>query len=334
MKAVQISEYGSPDVLTVTELPTPAPGPGELLIKVEAAGVNFSDVIRRRNDPYPDPTPLPFVLGGEAAGVVVDAGPEADTALIGTTVFGLVGRFGEGGYAEYVTINAANAIPVPPGMTSASAAALTVTGLSALVLLREAAHLTAGETVFIPAASGGFGSFAVQIAKRLGATVIAGVGSVEKRQAVLSNGADAVMDYRVSTWVEEVRALTDGRGADVVLEMVGPAHVAESLEALAPFGRLVTYGAVAGRQSALPDHALDTLLYDPAPGQILTGFNLGEWFARKTPLVIGALQDVITWAADGSLRTPPVVEFPLEDAAEAHRQLEAGTTSGKIVLRP
>ena len=334
MQAVQISEYGSPEVLTVVDIPVPAPGPGQILVKVKAAGVNFSDVIRRRNDPYPDATPLPFVLGGEVAGTVVTWGEGVDQPAVGSLVFGLAGVSGEGGYAEYALMSAAGAIPVPATVAVNDAAALIVTGLSALVMLREAARLEAGEVLFVPAASGGFGSYAVQFGKLLGATVIGAASTPEKRQAALGNGADFAIDSRSTGWADEVRRLTDGRGADIVLEMTSPGHLTQSLRALAPFGRLITYGAVAGRDSEVDGAALEPLLYDPAPGQMITGFNLGQWFAHRYPVVIQALQDVITYAAAGSIALPPVREFDLADAANAHRLLESGESTGKIVLRP
>ncbi|WP_374946449.1 zinc-binding alcohol dehydrogenase family protein [Agreia sp.] len=334
MKAVQISEYGSPEVLTVVDLPVPTPGPGQILVKVEAAGVNFSDVTRRRNDPYPDATPLPFVLGGEVAGTVTARGEGVDEPALGSVVFGLAGVGGEGGYAEYALMSAAGAILVPPTVQVNEAAALIVTGLSALVLLREAARLEAGDVLFVPAASGGFGSYAVQFGKLLGATVIGAASTQEKRQAAMENGADFVIDSRSTGWADEVRRLTDGRGADVVLEMTSPAHLTQSIRALAPFGRLITYGAVAGRGSEVSGAALEPLLYDPAPGQMIAGFNLGQWFAHRYPVVIQALQDLVSWAGAGSITVPPVQEFDLADAAAAHRLLESGASTGKLVLRP
>jgi len=335
MKAIQMTEQGGPDVLHLVELPDPQPGPGQVLIKVDAAAVNFSDLMRRRGDVYPVPTPLPFVPGAEVAGTVAALGDGVEGLTVGTPVFGTVGADASGGYAELALAYAANLIPIPAGLDPDAAAGIVVSGLAATVLLHDVAQVAAGETVFVPAAAGGVGSYAVQIAKLLGAgTVIAGAGTPEKREIALGLGADEAVDYLEPGWTDRVLELTGGRGVDIALEMHGPAHLGQALKILAPFGRLINYGSVAGTVHGLDPADLVPLLYDPAPSQIITGFNLGVWFEHRLAQSIASLQRLVGWIASGQLHTPKTYPFPLADAAEAHRLIEDGATTGKVVLKP
>src|ERR1700704_3669103 len=335
MKAIQISEQGGPEVLQLVELPDPQPGPGEVLIKVDAAAVNFSDLMRRRGDVYPVPTPVPFVPGAEVAGTVAALGDGVEGLGVGTPVFGTVGADASGGYAELALAYAANLIPIPAGLDPDAAAGIVVSGLAATVILHDVAQVAKGETVFVPAAAGGVGSYAVQIARLLGAgTVIAGTGTAAKREIALALGADEAIDYREPGWTDRVLDLTGGRGVDVALEMNGPAHLGQTLAILAPFGRLISYGAVSGSVDGLDPAALVPLLYDPAPSQILTGFNLGVWFEHRPAQAVASLQRLVGWIASGQVRTPAVFPLPLADAAAAHRLLGAGGTTGKVVLKP
>lgn len=330
MKAMQFAETGAPEVLKQVELPDPVPVAGQILVAVESAGVNFSDTARRRGGFFPEPTPLPFIPGGEVAGTVVALGEGVTEPAVGTKVFG----FTSNGYAELAILDAAGAVPLPETISADFAAGLVLVGLTATLMVQETARLTAGETVFVPAASGGLGNYAIQVAKLAGATVIAGASTAEKRDIALGYGADHVLDYRSAGWVDEVRALTGGRGVDVALEMIGPAHVTETLRILAPFGRLVVYGAAAGLESRIDAEALQSLVYDPAPGQALIGFNVGAWFQYRMPEAIAALQQLIGRAASGQLTAPVIRTFPLADAAEAHRLIETGQASGKVILKP
>ncbi|MFF7472803.1 zinc-binding dehydrogenase [Streptomyces sp. NPDC008092] len=335
MKAIQMTETGGPGVLKLVEVPDPTPGPGQVLIRVQSAAVNFLDVIRRKGDPYPDPTRMPFIPGAEVAGTVEALGEGVEGPAVGTPVFAVVGEYTEGGYAELAVANSYSVIPVPEGVELDSAAGLLIVGLSATVLLTEVAGVTEASTVFIPAAAGGLGSFAVQISKALGATVIAGAGSEGKRQVALGLGADHAIDYRQTDWPARVRELTDGKGADVVLETLGPGHLPQSMAALAPFGKLVVYGAVNGLDAAKIDGpALYPLIYDPAPSQSLIGFNVGTWFVDRPEAVVGAMGKLVGWVADGTVKGLVSTTLPLADASEAHRMLEAGTSTGKIILKP
>lgn len=335
MKVIQMTELGGPEVLRLVELDDPEPPPGTVLIRVQSAAVNFSDVMRRRGDAYPVPTALPFVPGGEVAGTVAALGAGVDGPPVGTAVFAVVGTDGSGGYAELALAGASAVIPVPPGVDADAAAGIVIAGGAAMLMLTQSARLAEDESVFVPAAAGGAGGFAVQIAKRLGAgPVIAGASTPAKRQAALDLGADHAVDYGQAGWVDEVRDLTGGAGADVALEMSGGARLSQTLQALAPFGRAVVYGAVSGQHGRIPDEVLDAMLYDPSPNQSLSGFNLGPWFALRPEAASAALTRLIGWVADGEIRVPVGRSLPLAEAAEAHRLLETGATTGKVVLKP
>ncbi len=247
MKAVQIHEYGTPDVLNYESVDDLSPSAGEVLIKVESASVNYSDTLRRSNATYPFPTPLPFIPGGEVAGVVEALGEGVEKPPLGTPVFALVGP-GSNGYAQYALSPVSRVVPIPPGISMDQAAALPIAGTTALMLLRETVRLQSGETVLVQGAAGGVGSYAVQLAKVLGAkTVIGASSSVAKRDKVLELGADHIVDYTQPDWYEQVRHLTDGEGVDIILEMSGGEMFTQGLRCLAPFGRCVVYGMAAGR---------------------------------------------------------------------------------------
>lgn len=335
MKAIQMTEQGTPDVLRLVDLPDPVPGPGQVLVRVDAAAVNFSDVMRRRGDVYPVPTPSPFVPGAEVAGTVAAVGAGVDNFGVGAPVFGTVGADASGGYAELALAYAGSLLPIPGSLEPDAAAGIVVSGLAATMLLSKVARLAPGETVFVPAAAGGVGSYTVQIAELMGAgTIIAGASTQAKRDIALKLGADHAVDYTTPRWTDQVRQLTGGRGVDVALEMTGPARLSETLTILAPFARLIVYGSVSGTVKGLDTAALQPLLYDPAPSQILTGFNLGAWFEHRLPDTAAALEQLVGWIASGQLSTPAVQAMPLSAAAEAHRLLESGRTTGKLVLKP
>jgi NADPH:quinone reductase len=335
MRAIQMTEQGGPEVLRLVEVPAPVPGPGQVLVRVDAASVNFADVMRRRGDAYPIPTPSPFVPGGEVAGTVAALGDGVDHLPVGTAVFGIVGADPSGGYAEFAVASASNIIPIPEGLEPDVAAGIVVAGLTATMILAEAARVSEGDTVFVPAAAGGVGSYAVQIAKLLGAAnVIAAASTPGKREVALKLGADHAVDYSADGWTHTVRELTADWGVDVALEMSGPASLNKTLGILAPFGRLVVYGAANGTTAELDRVALLRMLYDPQPNQTLTSFNLGVWFQYRAQTAVAALERLVGWIASGQLATPAVHALPLADAAEAHRLLETGSTTGKVVLKP
>jgi NADPH:quinone reductase len=334
LKAIQIHQFGTPDVMRYETFPTPQPAPGEVLIRVESVSVNYADIMRRSNAVYPFPTPLPFTPGSEVAGTIAALGEGVEGPPIGTPVFGLVGT-GSGGYAQFVVTPAAQVIPIPPGVSMDEAAALPVAGTTALLLLRETAGVKTGETVLIPGASGGLGSYAIQLAKLLGAgCVIAATGSRDKFKHASALGADAVVDYSTPTWVDEVREVTGGRGVDVILEMNGGAVFAQSLRALAPFGRLVVYGMSSGQPLEFDPTSILQFFYNPSLNQSIHVFNLGLWFGMRGEAAGKALGDLISYVASGQVKVPVTTLMPLSRAADAHRMIEAREATGKVILKP
>jgi NADPH:quinone reductase len=338
VKLVRITEFGGPDVLTVVDAPVPAPGSGQILIRVESAAVNFADVMRRRNDPYPFPTSLPFTPGGEVAGTVEALGGGVDGPAVGTPVFALVGDDGANGYAQYVVADARQVIPVPPGLGLDEAAGIVVAGATASLVLTEVGGLRAGQSVLVEGAGGGVGQYAVQIAKLLGATVIGAAGSAARRDAALAAGADHVVDYTRPGWGDEVRDLTadrpGGPGVDLAVQLGGDTTIGEVLHALAPFGRVVVIGMPGARPLSLDTAAVLRFFYAPALNQSLSAFNVGLYFGLRPEAAVGALTTLVGWIASGRVAVPVGAVLPLDQAAQAHRLLENRATTGKIVLKP
>jgi NADPH:quinone reductase len=315
MRAIQIQAFGGPEVLVQRELPDPEPSDGMMLLEVVAAGVNYADTHQAENS-YLAPAKLPLVPGTEVVGMTPD----------GRRVVALMAG---GGYASRALAPAAAMWEVPDGISDGQALALVGQGTTAWHLLRTSAQLRVGESVVVHAAAGGVGSLAVQLARRFGAGRVIGVASSEdKRALVLELGADAVVDSAASDLTVALREANDGARVDVVLEMVGGATFAASLEALAPFGRLVHFGQ-AGREGA---PALD-------PGRMMAHSwgVLGFWLVhllRRPELLGEALHDMFAAVLEGSLR--PVVggTYPLAEARRAHEDMRARRTTGKLVLTP
>jgi NADPH2:quinone reductase len=292
MKAVRFHQTGSPEVLVLEDVPVPMPGPGEILIRVEAAGVNYADTLRRNGDPYAEPSPTPYVPGIEVAGTVEAHGPGVKTPAVGTSVLASPER---GGYAQFVTAPATRAMRLPAGLTPVQATTLIVQGLTAALVLRHAGRLAAGETVTVEAAAGGVGSFAVQLAKLFGASQVIGLASDGSKCARARQlGADEAIDYSDPSWPHTVRRLTGGRGSDLLLEMTGGATLSRALQALAPFGRMVVYGQ-ASRQ---PVH-IDTQRL-VVPNHSITGFYLGAYVGRGD-LIRSTLEELIGYVLDERL---------------------------------
>ena len=325
MKAVRFHRTGGPEVLVYEDVVDPTPKEGEVLIRIEAVGVNFADVMRRRGDEYPEPSPPPFTLGVEVAGTIAAVGKGVTSVDAGSLVFATTGA---GGYAQYICVPAGAVVPVPSGINAAQATTLVVQGLTAALVLRKSARLVAGESVLVEAAAGGVGSFAVQLAKLYGAgKVIAAASTPEKRAIAERLGADESVDYMASGWADKVRELTNGRGADVVLEATGGETLGQALQAMAPFGRMVVYGQSGGR----------TALVDPwrltVPNHTVTGFYLGAFLAFPD-LINSTLAEIIGYVMAGKLLLQVGTVLPLSQAANAHRLLESRKTTGKIVLQP
>jgi NADPH:quinone reductase-like Zn-dependent oxidoreductase len=334
MKAARIHARGAAH-FQIEVLPTPKPGPGQVLIRVEAAGVNFSDVKRRRGDVYPFATEFPYVPGSEIAGTVVAHGSGIDGPPIGTRVFALAGANGYGGYAQFAVSYAQTAIPTPSGMEFDVAAILLVAGATAKLMLSHAALLQAGQRLLVPAATGGVGSFMLQIARHMGAgTIIAAVGDDSKGEQALALGAHAVVNYTEPDWPSQVQALTEGVGVDVALEASGGATLEQTLSCLAPFGRLVVFGAASGRSGTLSPAVLEQFLYAPAPNQALVGFNVGSYFTARPAVAAAALGELIEDVVARRIRVPAIQTLPLDEATRAHALLEARKVAGKLVIKP
>lgn len=321
MRAIVMHAVGGPEVLELREVPTPRPGPGDVLVEVHAGGVNFADTERRRARYRP--TPLPWILGSEAAGVVAETAPGVDPAWRGRRVaFYAAPPATSGTYAEFATCPAEALWPLPDALDFVTAAAIPAQGLTAHLLVHRAARVRPEQVVLVHAAAGGVGLLAVQLMRRIGARVLGTVSSDEKAGAVREAGGEPLR-YG-DDLVERVRALTDGRGVDLVLDSVGLPTQAASLAVLAPFGELVHFGDAGGFPAPVdPDD-----LY--ARSIKVSAFGLD---VRHDPAAaLRARRELVEWAADGSLRFRIGGTFPLAEAAEAHRRIESRSTIGKLVL--
>ncbi len=325
MKAVRFHATGDAGVLTYEDVPEPTPQDHEVLLRVEATGVNFADVMRRRGDDYPEASPLPFTLGAEIAGTITAVGKAVTSLHVGMPVLAVTGA---GGYAQYLCVPEAIVVPLPEGVAPVQAAAMMANGLTAALVLRNAARLVPGETVLIEAAAGGLGSFAVQLAKIYGAgKVIAAASTPEKRAIAQRLGADATVDYTAPDWADQVRALTDGKGVDIIVETAGGDNVAEAFRALAPFGRMIFVGQSSGKTSRIDPWDLIV------PNHTLTSFYVGAYSAFPD-VIQSTLSEILGLIVCGRIALQVNTVLPLSQAAEAHRLLEGRQTAGKVVLQP
>jgi NADPH2:quinone reductase len=314
MRAIQVSEFGGPEVLEVVELPDPEPGDGEVLVDVARSGINFADTHQRR-DEYLAKAELPFVPGGEISGTTAD-GRRVAALLTG------------GGYAERVAVPEAALVPVPDGVSDDQAAAILLQGLTARTMLRVSAQLEPGESVVVGAAGGGTGTLAVQLAKRAGAgRVIALASSEEKRDLALRLGADAAVDNRAEDLKDQIVDANGGQRVDVVLEMAGGPTFDACFSALAPFGRLVTFGIASGDSNTVNTRKL------MQTSRAVVGFWLMHLFTRPDDLRAG-IEELLSALAAGELEAVIGGVYPLADVARAHEDLQARGTQGKLLLDP
>jgi NADPH2:quinone reductase len=315
MRAIQISEFGGPEVLELVDLPTPQPREGEVLIEVARAGLNFADTHQRTNS-YVAKAELPLIPGSEVAGTRADTGER------------VVALCGRGGYAQFAIARAELSFPIPDEVDDGTALALLLQGLTAWHMYRTCAHVAQGESVVVHAAAGGVGSLAVQLGKPLGAgRVIATASSEEKRALALSLGADAATDSGAEELTERLIECNAGEPVDVVFEMAGGEVFERSLRALAPFGRLVVCG-IASQE----------------PNQVSTGHLLrnsrsviGFWLMHcldHPDMIDAALSDLFARAGRGELRAVVGATYGLADVAQAHRDLQERRTTGKLLLDP
>ena len=319
MRAIQVNKTGGPEVLELVELPVPEPATGQVLVKIEAAGVNFIDTYLREGRYV---VALPFVPGQEAAGTVAAVGEGVSGFEVGDRVAWNGTR---GTYAEFACAPAAELLKIPDAMSFEQAAAVLLQGLTAHYLAHDTHKIQTGETVLIHAGAGGVGLLLTQMAKRLGARVLTTVSTEEKAELSRKAGADKVVLYTTESFVDEVMRQTHGDGLPVVYDSVGKTTFEDSLKCLRPRGLLALYGASSGAVPAIdPIRLMAGSLY-------LTRPTLKDYVQTRAELESRAA-DVFGWVASGDLKVRVGATYRLEDAAQAHRDLAGRKTTGKVLL--
>ncbi len=322
MKAIQVQKNGGPEVLTLVDIPAPKPKPNEAVVKISAAGVNFIDVYFR-NGHYP--STLPFTIGQEGSGIVSEVGADVKTFKPGDRVAYTGIR---GSYAEYAAVPADRLVLLPPGITEQQAAAAMLQGITAHYLVHDTYPLKKGETALIHAAAGGVGLLLVQMAKNIGARVIATVGTEEKAKLAREAGADEVILYSQQDFEVETKRLTDGKGVHVVYDGVGKTTFDKDLEVLRPRGYLVLFGASSG-----PVPPFDLAKLAQKGSLFVTRPTIVHYIAAHEELQKRATE-VLTMIATGKLKLRIEHIYPLKEVQQAHRELEARKTTGKLLLIP
>jgi len=323
MRAVVVGEPGGPEVLSVTELPDLAPGPGEMLIAVAAAGLNRADLLQRQGF-YPPPPGASETIGMEVSGTITALGPGVEGWRTGDEVCALLAG---GGYASQVVVPAGQVMPVPSGVSLVEAAALPEVACTVWSNVFMTAALQPSESLLVHGGAGGIGTMAIQLASALGARVFTTAGTPEKRALCASLGADVVIDYREESFEEVVATHTDGRGVDVILDNMGAKYLARNISALADSGRLVIIGLQGGTRAELDINALmrkraavigTTLRSRPVEG--------------KAAICASVVENVWPLVAAGDVR--PIIDavLPLDEVSQAHRRMEDGDHAGKILL--
>lgn len=320
MHSVRVHALGGPEVMRYEEIDVPRPGDGEVLVKIAAAGLNFLDVQYRIGRVK---APLPFTIGAEAAGVVSAVGAGVTEFEPGDRVaYSMV----LGSYAEYACVPAAKLVSVPAGVDLRTAAAAMLQGLTAHYLTHSTFPLASGDTALVHAAAGGIGMVLTQVARKLGARVIATAGNESKAELAKQAGAHEVIVYSEQDFEAEVRRLTDGRGVDVVYDSVGRDTFEKSLNCLRPRGYLVLFGFSSGLVPPFDPAVLGT-----KGSLFLTRPGLNQYIATRDELLMRS-NALFGWLADGSVRVRINHTFPLAGVAEAHRALEARQTTGKVIF--
>ncbi len=321
MKAIRVHAPGGPEVLRYEEVPEPEPRPGQALVRIEAAGVNFIDVYHRTGL-YK--TSMPLTLGQEGAGTVLAVAADVRDVAVGDRV---AWASVPGGYAEKAALPADRLVPIPEGLDARQAAAAMLQGMTAHYLACSTRPLARGDACLVHAGAGGVGLLLTQIAKMRGARVFTTVSTPEKARLSREAGADEVFDYTKQDFEAEARRATGGRGLDVVYDSVGKTTFEKSLTALAVRGMLVLFG-----QSSGPVPPIDPQILSRNGSLYLTRPTLGHYVVSRAELLERA-GEVLGWVRDGRLKLRIGHEFPLADAAEAHRALEGRKTTGKVLLR-
>jgi NADPH2:quinone reductase len=321
MRAIRVERYGGPEVLTAVELEAAAPGPGQVLVDVAASGVNYVDTYRRSGR-YRDP--LPFVPGVEGAGTITAIGDGVTGLAVGDHVGWVAGT---GSYAGQLVLEAARAVPLPPGISDELAAAVLLQGLTAHYLCTSTYAVQAGDSVLVHAAAGGVGLLLVQMVKLRGGRVIGTVSSDEKAALARGAGADEVVRYDRVDFTEEARRLTGGEGVAVAYDGVGRTTFDGSLASLRPRGMLALFGAASGPVPPFDPQRLQ------AGSLFLTRPTLGHYTSDREELLARA-REVLGWVLDGRVTVHVGGRYALEDARRAHEDLEGRRTTGKLLLLP
>ena len=324
MKALRIDKHGGPEVMHVVDVPLPEPGQGELRVKVEVCGLNYSDIMIREGR-YVDRMPMPYLMGREFCGTIDKLGPGVQTWITGQRV---VGTAAGGAMAEYAVANAAGLYPCPDRLTPPQAVAILIQGITAMHSVDDCAGLKSGETMLVHAAAGGVGTLAIQIGLAKNAKVIGTASSDEKCKLIRDLGATAV-NYMQGDWVKEVRALTGGKGADVILESVGgDVFIRSFKEALADFGRMVVYGVAGGQVVTLDNREI------LVSNKTVIGYYLGSYFPKYVGRVLAASQKLAALIMAGKLKPIIGQTFPLDKAIDAFNHMQNRQSIGKVVIVP
>lgn len=322
MRAIRVATSGGPEVLELSEVEVPEPGPGQLLVDVAAAGVNFIDTYQR-SGLYS--MQLPFTPGSEGAGEIIAVGPDVDGFAVGERV---AWAMAPGSYAEKALVPASSAVKVPDGVADDVAAAAMLQGMTAHYLINSTHEVKTGETVLVHAAAGGMGLLLTQLIKSRGANVIGTVSTDEKERLAREAGADEIIRYTDADVAAEVGDLTDGRGVDVVYDGVGKSTFEASLASLRPRGTLVLFGASSG-----PVPPIDPQRLNSSGSLFLTRPSLGHHLLNREELDWRA-GDVFNWIASGTINIRIGGTYPLTEAREAHEDLEGRRTTGKLLIVP
>ncbi|MCB1682880.1 MAG: NADPH:quinone oxidoreductase family protein [Pseudomonadales bacterium] len=322
MKAVLCKAFGPPESLVLEDVPEPIPGPGEVLVDVRASAINFPDVLMIEGK-YQSRPPFPFSPGGEIAGVVAALGSGVSKFAVGDRVFAGIGH---GGFAERVVVNERALRTMAKGMSFAQASGISTTYGTSYYALKQRADLKAGETLLVLGAAGGVGLAAVELGKAMGARVIAAASSAEKLAAARRAGADELIDYSDGELKEKVKALTDGRGADVIYDPVGGELFDQCMRCINWYGRILVIGFAAGD---IPKVPLNLILLKSCQ---LVGVFFGAWSARFTAEAAANFSEVLEFYKQGLIRPLVGAEYPLTEYAAALRCLSERRAIGKVVV--
>lgn len=328
MKSICVKARGGSEVLVCQDSAKPKCSPDQVLLKVTAAGINFADIMQHLGT-YPLQLPLPYTPGMESIGIVEEVGAMVTTVKVGDRVAAL--SFAGGGYAEFITVAPDQIIYVPDEVDEHTVLALSIQGVTAHLLLSYSAKLRKGDRVLIHAAAGGVGNLLVQLSKLMGAGHVFGTaGTAAKRKLIKRQGVDYPIDYTKQDWHEDILALTEGQGVDVILDPVGDGATMQNLACLDAEGRLVSYGWLSGSCLSLNSEQCQQLLFK---NQNVSGFAVNVVMERHPDIVRATLEQLFEWVETDKLKPTVSQVFALEDAAQAHAAISARKTTGKVILR-